>query len=337
MGNLLYSTIIYFLFCWRGTAIHLFSILTMKQFARSFIIFIMPVLLLGICCEILLRKIPNDYSFKSNHLNIHSDTIETLILGSSHAFYGINPEYITSKSFNAANISQSLNYDWEILKKYDGKWGNLKCIVVPVDYFSLFSRLETGVESWRVKNYIIYFGMHTSNKIADHTELFSNKLSINLSRLYSYYFHKKSNITCSDLGWGTNYNSSNKKDLTETGKSAAKRHTKKDEKYYTENLNILTSIIEFAKKRNIKILLVTFPAYHTYTENLNHYQLNRTINTIYQLNKTYSNISYYNLLYDTTYTETDFYDADHLNEIGAKKFTKALDSLINILPKALKQ
>jgi hypothetical protein len=40
-------------------------------------------------------------------------------------------------------------------------------------------------------------------------------------------------------------------------------------------------------------------------------------------------VKYLNLLTDKAFDEKDFYDADHLNEIGAKKFTLKIDSLIN--------
>ena len=66
--------------------------------------------------ELLLRNIPNDYSFKKNYLNTKSNSIEVLFLGSSHIYYGINPEYISRNSFNGSHISQSLNFDLEILE-----------------------------------------------------------------------------------------------------------------------------------------------------------------------------------------------------------------------------
>ena len=41
-----------------------------------------------------------------------------------------------------------------------------------------------------------------------------------------------------------------------------------------------------------------------------------------------SNTFYYNLLTDASFNEIDFYDADHLNKIGAKKLTQKIDSLL---------
>jgi hypothetical protein len=284
--------------------------------------------MLGLLSEILLRKIPNDYVSKKQFLDNNSDSIKVLFLGSSHALVGINPTYFSVFSFNAGYFSQSLDYDFEILKKYKNNWENLDCIVIPISYSSLYGRLETGIESWRVKNYIIYYEMNTFTQISNFTELFSTRLNVNLGKIYTYYIRGESNISCSNLGWGQDYNSKKKEDLVKTGITAAKRHLKKDDRFLEENIKILKSIIEFAKNKNVKVFLFTPPAYYTYVENLNRMQLIQTITTLIKIDNFYNNVAYLNFLEDSSFSAVDFYDADHLNEIGAKKFTIKLDSLI---------
>jgi hypothetical protein len=307
----------------------------MKKFIKYLILFFLPIFILGTSLEFLLRKIPNDYVVKKEFLDKNSDKIKVLFLGSSHAFYGINPADFSSNSFNASYISQSLDYDFEILKKYKNHWDKLECIALPVSYFTLFSKLETGKESWRVKNYLIYYGMNTSYKFIDHSEVFSNNINVNARRIDSYYIKGNSNISCSNLGYGLSYNSKNKRDLIETGKVAAKRHSSMiDEKYFTENVNVLKSIIEFAKTKGVKVFLYTPPAYRTYTENLDSTQLNQTINTLINIAGKYDNVAYKNFLLDPSFSAIDFFDADHLDEIGAKKFTCKIDTLINRINKA---
>lgn len=301
----------------------------MKKFIKYVLLFSIPIFVFEVSLEFLLRKIPNDYIYKKEFLDKNSDSIRVLFLGSSHSFYGINPVYFSANSFNASHIAQSLDYDFEILKKYNNHWSKLKCIAIPISYFSLFGKLETGVESWRVKNYTIYYGMNTSDKLINYSEALSNKLNVNLRRIDSYYIKGNSSISCSNLGWGLSYNSKNKRDLSITGKTAAKRHSKKDDKHFTENVNILKSIIEFAKNKGVKVFFYIPPAYHTYTENLDSIQLNRTINTLINISSKYNNVTYHNFLLDSSFLEIDFFDADHLNEIGAKKLTSKLDNLIN--------
>lgn len=306
----------------------------MKRFVIKTIYISLPILLVGILMEILLRNTPNDYLFKKQYLDNHSSEIETLILGSSHSFYGFNPEYFSSNTFNASHISQSLNYDFEILKKYQDKFQNLKTIVLPISYFTLFGKLEAGSESWRVKNYVIYYGMNSSKSLIVYSEVLSNRINVNFKRMVSYYLLSNSTISCSNLGWGTNYNSKNAKDLIESGKTAAKRHTRDDinsykyQEIFNDNKLILNSIIQWCKKNNINVLLLTPPAFETYRQNLNSEQLNTTINTTSEICSKYDNCIYLNLLSDTNFVSRDFYDADHLSEIGAKKLSELINEKI---------
>lgn len=285
-----------------------------------------------ISLELLLRDIPNDYSFKKNYLNTNSNNIEVLFLGSSHIYYGINPEYISQKSFNAAHISQSLNFDLAILEKYKDRWTNLKYIIIPIDYFSMYTTLEGGIENWRVKNYNIYYDISTYGNYWSGFEILNGKLPSNISRAKSYLFNGKSDITCNKFGFGTTYNSKDSKDLIETGKTASKRHTtdlENNKPIFSKNIQTINSIIEFANSHNLKIIFITCPAYSTYHENLNPIQLTNSVNIIKKLSAKNTNTFYYNLLKDKTFIADDYYDADHLNEIGAKKLTLKIDSIIN--------
>lgn len=301
----------------------------MTPFLKKISLFALPILLLIFSFEGFLRHIPNDYTLKKTFLDQHSTTIQTLFLGSSHAYFGINPMYCSTNSFNASYVSQTLDCDVNILEKYDGKWNKLQYIVIPISYFSLFSKLETDVEAWRVKNYMIYYGFHSSHKIKDYSEFLSSNFKINISKLYDYYYVHQNTISCSALGFGLDYTAKTQKDLQKSGIDAAKRHTANDFTYFEENRNYLIELIQFAKKRHIKVFLFTPPAYFTYTNNLNQTQLNQTIATAEALKKMNDHVSYINFLNDSTFIKSDFYDADHLNDIGAKKLTEAINTHID--------
>lgn len=299
----------------------------MKRFIIKTILVISPIVVCLLAMEYYLRSIPNDYSFKNNFLDNNSERIEHLILGSSHSYYGIDPTYIDGIAFNASHISQSIDYDYEIFKKYTGQFKNLKTIIIPIDYSTLFSRLSAGVESWRVKNYEIYYGINRSNHIRDHFELLNFRFSTNVTRCFSYLNNDKSSITCSELGFGTD--SIKQKDLNETGISAAIRHTKSDQRFYHENLDIIEKLINYSNEKNVNVIFVTFPAYSTYTDNLNQQQLDKTLETINDLIDKNPKCSYYNFLYDLDFGTTHFRDADHLNKKGAQLLSKKLNLLLN--------
>ena len=284
----------------------------------------MPIFIFGWVTESLLRHIPNDYAYKKAYLDENAANLDILFLGNSHAFYGINPGFLTSNSFNASHPSQTLKYDFEILDKYKNDFQKLKYIVVSLDYFTLFTTLESGLEPWRVKNYTIYYCLNSSQKMSDFFEIFSNKMSLNLGRIVEHYFQEKSIISCSKTGWGFAYNSSKNQDLISTGKSAALRHTVGNDIYLNENIKTLKSIVELAQKKGVKIVLFTSPAYCTYTENLDKNQMEKTLKVAKEMTHNYGNCQYLNLLKDSSFIKSDFFDADHLNELGAEKLTRKL-------------
>ncbi len=300
----------------------------MRAFIIKTLTFFIPLLLIAATFEILLRLIPNVYSLKKDYLDKHSDDIEILVLGSSHSFFDINPEYFSLNCFNAGNVTQTLNYDLEILKKYDNKWVNLKTVVLPVSYFSLNEKLEAGSESWRIKNYIIYFDLHTSANLKYHSEVLSNKLLINLKRIVSYYIQRDDPVSSTALGWGISYNSKKAQDLHATGISAAKRHTIINSGLFRENVATLESIVAFCRIRDIQVILLTPPAYETYRDNLEKNQLTQTLKKADEIADHNDNCLYLNMLSDTAYKAADFYDADHLNEAGARKLSLTLNRII---------
>ena len=300
----------------------------------SILIFLGPIIFLALFMELSLRKIPNDYLFKKEYLDANANNIKTLVMGSSHSFYGIDPSFFLTNTFNGANISQSLDYDYKILKLYENNLDSLKVLVLPISYFSLYSNLKNTSEHWRIKNYNIYYGMNSTYALEYNAEIFGNNFKNNIGRLSSYYLRNNDNKTSSELGWGTDYSSENSMNLFKTGEIASLRHSWKDlhsfknSPDYLENQEILNNIIRWSQKRDVKVLLFTPPAYYTYRQNMIKEQLYNTEKVIEQIALEYDNCIYYNFFYDTSFTSEDFFDADHLNEIGAKKLSLIINDLI---------
>lgn len=280
--------------------------------------------------EVMLRQIPNVYRYKKSYLDENSDKIEVLVLGNSHSYFGLNPDYIAKKSFNAGHISQTLDYDLEIIRKYEDRWENLKFIVLPISYFSLYEKMSESAESWRTKDYCLYYKIRSSRYLPYYTEMLSGQLSLKFKRLWSYYVKRIDNIACTELGWGTSYKVRKPSiDLLKTGEYAAKRHRILDNQYFNEVCSVLDSIIIFAEQKGIRLILFTPPAFESYRINLSQDQLNHTVHAASLIGQRHNNCSYYNFLNDKLFAESDFYDADHLNEKGAQKLTLVIDSIIN--------
>lgn len=278
----------------------------------------------------MLREIPNDYRLKREYLDKNSDKIEVLFLGGSHVNSGLNPVYTKKRSFNAAYVSQTLDYDFEILRKYNGKWSSLDYIVLAISYATLFEKVEESIEGWRVKNYVIYYKILITNQLRYHLEILNGLLFDHFVRLYKYYFKKIDNVKCTELGWQTSVRSGTPADLSKSGIEAAERATLPvNQKYFEEMTSILDSIIDFAKRNKSKLIMLTTPAFESYRANLNQSQMGRTISLMNNIVKEHDNCYYINLLDDNSFTDKDFRDGDHLNGNGARKLTLKIDSIIN--------
>lgn len=308
----------------------------MRKFIIKTLLLLLPVLILAVSIEYLLVSIPNDYAVKKSYLDQHSEEIEVLILGSSHTYSGINPYYFSNNAFNLAQVSQTLDLDLELLLKYENELHNLNIIILPISSFSLWEKLENEIDSWLLKNYKLYYELGTS-KLKDHSELFSVKLTRNLSRLYSYYIKKESTIFCSELGWRTTNKSEFSKDLYATAIEASNRHTKTNihsDKYkelFYENMNILNQFYSFCMERNIELILITTPTHLHYRNQLNEIQLNTMIETMNDFVKNHPHTHYLNWLNHPDFKDSDYFDADHMNEIGAKKLSLKLSNYIDSL------
>lgn len=288
--------------------------------------------------EVMLRHIPNDYKIKKNFLSNHASEIELLVLGNSHFYRSVNPEYLTLKSFNASYVSQSLDIDAAIFKKYLDSLTHLKYLVINVSHASLYYLMQESPENWRLKNYNIYSDLHLSNTLAQHSELFSMKLNINLKRLLGYYILHRNEITTNPNGWGPFGKLHDPKGVIETGKIALKRHNTTDYRFFNTVTNRVNEIVDLAQQKKIQVIFITTPFSNLYRNGVYKDQKLKMDKFLEELISKNSNCQYFDFSNDSEITEEDFFDGDHLNVNGAQKFSIQLDSLImNIENNHLKQ
>jgi hypothetical protein len=306
----------------------------MKLFLKRSGLFLLTVAVLLSALEFSLRMIPNHYSYKSNFLSNNASEIEILVLGHCHGLYGINPDYLTQKGFNAAHAAQSLKYDYFIFNKYKDELKNLKVLILPITYPSLFYQLEDSPESERIKYYSIYYDSDYHKDIKYNFELYKKRPFTIIETFYNY-FRGKSNMTISDSGFGL-VTKATTECCPRTGPVLAERHTNLDLKTLEENTEILNNLATECERRGIKVILLTTPALKYYRDKLDKKQLSLMTKTINETLKLHPNVEYYNFIDDPRFKcdnplfgSEDFKNADILNAHGAEKFTKIIDNLIN--------
>lgn len=289
----------------------------MKRFLLKTLLFLLPLIILTIGIEFLIRNIPNDYSTKKSYIQKHGSEIDVLVLGSSHVYHGVNPEFFSKKCFNLAHIAQTPEFDLKLFQKYISKMDHLKVLLYPISYFSFFYDLQTSPEAWRLKNYTIYYQLDAAQSIQDYSELLALKPKLNYQRIVDFYLKKRSEVGVTPLGWGFNCLAEYSQNLEESALVSAQRHTLPSHQFYYKNSKEVEQILEICKAKGIKLILFTPPASEPYRNAIDPKQLQITYSKIDSLLIQYNNSYFIDYFADTTFTRQDFLDADHLNDLGA--------------------
>lgn len=127
----------------------------MKRFLRNTAFFLLPLLIIAAALEFVAEAIPNSYSYKRDYMEQHGAEIRTLILGSSNAYDGLNPN-VLPHAFNLANSSQTLEDDYRLLAKYIDSMDSLQMVIVGLGYHSL----GTTKEEHRRTYYTLYMDLY---------------------------------------------------------------------------------------------------------------------------------------------------------------------------------
>lgn len=282
--------------------------------------------------EYKIRQVPNPYKYKYEWMQKNAEEVEILVFGSSHTFYGIRPEFFENKAFSLSNVSQGFRQDQFLLEYWAHRYKNLKTVIFPISFFSWFGRgLEYGSESFRCRYYKIYMDCDLYPDISLYNLELSDIKTAKI-KMNKYKVNDK-DFGCDAYGWGTTYNLSRKNieiwnDGTEA-EAAVKRHTVKSWDYIDQNYAYLKDIAEFCRSRQIQLVLITTPCWHAYYDNLNKEQLSKMYSLTHKLVNQYK-LLYLDYLKDKRFNSKDFFDSNHLSDIGAIKFTKILDHDIRV-------
>ena len=286
----------------------------MKRFIISFTCFVVPIIIIGIVAEFCIRKLPNSYKFKYEWMQEHASDVETLAFGSSHTYYGFQPKYYEGKAFNLANSAQLIEQDLFLLKYWSDRYSKLKTVIYPISYFTLF--------------YPDYpsFSFYYNFEIAEPRSAFAKIRRFLQGESGKDWF-------CDEYGnEAFNVISNRGDDWSKRDKKTAHDEYSKTWEYIPQNYSKLEGIIKFCKEKGIRLVLITTPCWHSYYDNLNDKQLNKTYSIIHELQQKYD-LPYFNYLKDNRFTEDDFFNGSHLSDVGEKKFTKILNQDIVSLEK----
>ena len=301
---------------------------SMKKFIVRLLYFLSPIFVGWMLIEAMYRFVPNNYTAKYEGLQTNKQA-EVFILGNSHSFYGLYPELMSKKVYNASNISQPLICDKLIFEKYILNNTNAKAIVLTVDNFSFNEGIDDAELSWR--RYFYQDCMHVDipeTSIAD-PKLYSLALAprFNITtESIKLYIDKGTLAQCNASGAGRNEGVNPEFNNETMAKKIVGKHAMADGEM-KPNIKILEDLITAAAKKNIKVLIVTMPVTSYYAGFVDKNKIKKVSNICEQMEK-YPNVTYLDLFTDSRFNNNDFYDTDHLNDTGAQKCTAIVDGTL---------
>ena len=286
----------------------------MRHFLLRLLCFALPVAMLIATGEAYVRRLPNPARDKHAWMQRHSPEVETLVLGSSHTFYGIDPSRLGEHAYSLAMVSQTYRYDYYLLTHYP--MPRLRTLILPFSYFSLYEDFETVSDAFYAARYRIYMDCDIHSRLSAYN-LECAWWSSFREKLRSLYEPQR--LTWDERGFGTNYTLSSRPTDWDNGAERAAHNTYADTSAVALNTHYLCAIRDFCRQRGIRFVLTTPPTYATFRAHQAAEQRARNAAVIDSLC-----LPLLDYEADPRFGDEDFYDADHLNTFGARRYTDIL-------------
>jgi hypothetical protein len=101
-----------------------------------------------------------------------------------------------------------------------------------------------------------------------------------------------------------------------------------DGKFYIKEIEYLNKVVEYYSKKNVKVILVSTPVSKYYRKDMSSEQRDFFISQATKISVMH-NVYYLNYYNDNQFTDIDYYDSCHLNELGAEKLTQKIYNFIS--------
>ena len=302
----------------------------MRRLYLKIALFLLPLFLVWLALEVFYRQVPNNYSYKDQQLQNVAANVQTLIMGDSHAFYGINPAYFKDPTFNLSNISQSLLTDELLLEKHIANLPALKTVFINISYFTLSAKDNALESNWR--KYFYYHGMGiTAPSISFwNPQRYSMALIQRFDKsmaLVQAYHKNHTIVNATPLGYGMQDASYIVKDKDAISLVIANKHEDASLDFKS-NTARLQRIITLCKKHDVAVVLLEMPVYPTYYNLLDTQKKEKIKSVLTTFSGVDDTVFYLDLSTDPLFEKQDLRDADHLTNSGAKKCSEYLNAYL---------
>jgi len=306
----------------------------MRKLYSKIALFLLPLFLVCLALEVFYRQAPNNYSYKDQQLQKVAPFTKTLIMGDSHAFYGINPVYFKDPTFNLSNISQSLLTDELLLEKHIANLPALKTVFINISYFTLSAKENDLESNWRKYFYYHSMGIRAPSISFWNPKRYSMALIQRFDKsidLVQQYYKNHTIVSATPLGYGKQDMSNVVQDKEAISVVIANKH-EDNSLDFKHNTARLQRIIALCKKYGVGVVLLEMPVYPAYYNLLDTEKKEKIKSVLHELSGVNDTVFYLDLSTSPLFEKQDVRDADHLTNSGAKKCSILLNRYIQDIP-----
>ena len=316
----------------------------MLKFLKKIALFLSFPLFIILFMDTSLRMQNSLFKEKYEGAKESQDSIEIVILGTSRATYGVNPEAFDLYAYNLANLGQSLYFDKRITLSLLPEMNNLKYAFISIDYHSLAFSSQHNGDFWS------YYGNGIKYKDTDYTWANISPTLFGYTPKVAYAMIKNrfvnlwkhgSDIVDFEVHPSVDiYQPAVKGFVALEGRDSLNFNHEAyivSSKWYTEVIDEsdekkeivedLEDFIEILLAEEVTPILFSPPTYIEYNSYLNQSHIEYNIQTSEHIAKKYG-IKFWDFHDSKIFSIDDFHDMEHLNTKGALKFSNMLNDSI---------
>lgn len=301
-------------------------------------LFLVPLLLVLGWFEVQLARHPEELRKKHDAWIAASKSTRILVLGSSHALFGVRCQAFSKPAFSLGWVSQTLYYDSALLSRSLARMPHLETVVQTVSYFTLEEEMDDAREISRAWAYARIYGITPLPGVPRlDSRRFSRFAAQGNWRTVLWaahgFDHRDDLVRVQADGWGDPIapHSIRVQDTAFARERMAEWKSTMFPSKRQGQLRRLGSMARLARSHGVRLVLVTtpvLPALRALESPAKREWMRRSLDSLARC----EGISWFDLETDARFHPDDFADMDHLGPQGAWRFTSELDSLMRASP-----
>jgi hypothetical protein len=304
-----------------------------KRLLVRALLFALPLLVVVGWVEGRLRAIDNSFMMKRRELEARLPNLEVLVTGGSVALNGIDADALGVPAFNVGSGSQTLHYDVAIVSRYLDRLPRLRMVLIAHPFLYLHTELRNAPEAWRQHFYSVFWDVPVERPGDQLVTIQRHSyIALYTPRTAIEYALKGADAALTEgfhaTGWlpvavpSPAVRAAGLDPAWMKVRAEGHREQMRGESL-TRNLAELEAFAAALRARGVLLVMTWVPGAPGYSERFGAGTLAEVRADIAGLEQR-AGVRFFDYSRDPRFGPNDFYNADHLDENGARKWTAML-------------